>query len=788
MAARDHNKVRPSSLNIGGLPTGELVPQLPEVTITINPDDPEALRPLLEAQTGETVDAELERIKKEEAALSLRLIEEYAADAMRQIWYRSSVRARAYHMGYQYRATVFEELGLAREAPVTINVVYSKVQQAVTQLTAKAPTFASVAREDSDVQVANLTYEVLQYLFERNNLALLMQAWTMNNYLSGVGVLRAYIDPVSATGQPEIGVRSEVPERVYVAASSRDPLWRDSPHIIIETRISKRELHTLYPDLNESSIAYDTIHAGAGGVETEELLNAYGDKVTFSWLMVPTGRTYSEEVVILERYTRFMQPTYRLSVGGRSVQLLEGEEGLQRRLQDSTVLLMFSSGLQYLARDEEEAFYLQQFEALPPATSPDGEVTGDENMRLTIRQNPITGEEEEVGLIRYTIAEAIDSGYMELTKTEVPRIRYVLSVGGVAHRMYTMPISEYPVVPFLSSQMETAYPTGEAFIILSIQDAINRLHSLLIKSVATATSFKVILPGGETTKPDEIAREMQRAGVGVALAEYEGLPILASPSMAGSLSAITAHISQLVSMAEMVLGIYSQFEGRPDAGPPTFMGILQMNEQAQGRMAGKMRSLETSITHLGKVLLELFPHVYTSERTLRIFGSDNKAREVVLNKPAIDPDKGAFIQTLNNVDTLVSDVRVVPGSMIAYSRYAELDYLLRLLQVVGPALIPEILRKSEIRNWEDVLARADTINQLQAGVAQAQEEIERLKAANMQQERELVHARQSVEVAKFGADLDKLKDQATSATELFKARLADEARFIRENGKESSTK
>ena len=90
-----------------------------------------------------------------------------------------------------------------------------------------------------------------------------------------------------------------------------------------------------------------------------------------------------------------------------------------------------------------------------------------------------------------------------------------------------------------------------------------------------------------------------------------------------------------------------------------------------------------------------------------------------------------------------------------------------------------MLKQTEVANVEDVLNRSSKMSQLMNQVEGQQEQIKDLQGDLQTARRELVHARQRVEVEKYKADLEKSSGRADMASKLYAARTEDELKKVK---------
>ncbi len=90
-----------------------------------------------------------------------------------------------------------------------------------------------------------------------------------------------------------------------------------------------------------------------------------------------------------------------------------------------------------------------------------------------------------------------------------------------------------------------------------------------------------------------------------------------------------------------------------------------------------------------------------------------------------------------------------------------------------------VLRNSDVKDVEDILARKSMVNQLGQALEQAKAEIKDLEGDKQRSDAEIIHLRQSVEVGKFKGRLKEDEIRAHQSTLLFTERLNDILKNIR---------
>ena len=114
-------------------------------------------------------------------------------------------------------------------------------------------------------------------------------------------------------------------------------------------------------------------------------------------------------------------------------------------------------------------------------------------------------------------------------------------------------------------------------------------------------------------------------------------------------------------------------------------GIAIRARESQGGVSALhyQDNLMATLTHLGKVLIDLVPKIYDTERTVRIMREDETHVPVRINIPAMEVDGKPML--LNDLSQGTYDVRVKIGPSYATRRAEAADSMLQFIQAVPQA-------------------------------------------------------------------------------------------------------
>ena len=343
---------------------------------------------------------------------------------------------------------------------------------------------------------------------------------------------------------------------------------------------------------------------------------------------------------------------------------------------------------------------------------------------------------------------------------------------------YTLNLKDYPIVAFPNNWTETPYPRSDVSRALPMQRLLNKLWSLALSHAQASAGLKLLVPVGSAINGlDQLERDWANPNAVIEVDSSQGEPHYPSPTpLAGEFYRL---IQQCEFYIDFIFGIPEIMHGMADKAPETFKGTQQMIALGSERSKSKLRDVEHSIVKLGRVIYAMSKQQYTYRKYFRTAQPNNDLTEVTVNmyddvtQTIIDIQKDK-----NNIEQ--HDIRIVPGSTLPTSKYAELNVYLEAYQM-GIVDKLEVLKKNpEIFDKECVMRRTGELEQLHAIKAQLQQQLKEMQGDLQTARRESVADRKRVEVQKFKSKLgnvaaDAKADKRISANELTtKVRLESE--------------
>lgn len=143
----------------------------------------------------------------------------------------------------------------------------------------------------------------------------------------------------------------------------------------------------------------------------------------------------------------------------------------------------------------------------------------------------------------------------------------------------------------------------------------------------------------------------------------------------------------LVEMARMMAedmkaatGIYDAALGNR-SNETSGVAIAARQEQGSQATYHYVDNLEHSLEHLGRILVDVIPKVYDTERQMRLVGEDDTEKDITINQPVMEFDGQPVIR--NDIrNAKFNSVRVVLGPSYASRRQEAVQTLMQLVQAL----------------------------------------------------------------------------------------------------------
>jgi hypothetical protein len=707
----------------------------------------------------------------DEVQESIELLTEY--NNLREIWavkFQESIEFRAGAQWSQDERDILEQRG---QAPIVVNRIHPIVETAKSLLTYNSPEFRSSAREDSDRDTAKVFSDLFAWMWDQSSGNEELKKIVDDYYVGGMGVMHIYQDPMADLGKGEVFLKSINPLDVYIDPNAKDVYARDAAHILVVKYITDEQAMQIYPDF------MDIIEDADSAIDNDEEVPATDLAATEGQIFNTDEDTnYHTKRKYIERYTKEMHTYYNVYEPFSQKEYLFNAEEYQEYKDTYYMRLTKATGEEVFISDENaKEELLEVIEDYGPIFHfelPDPEIDDAGNM---IPQSPVkvSGMEDEDAIpgsttviTPLTAEEMIGMENIMVNKIEKCCVKLTATVGN--NLLYTriLPTEDYPIVPLMNIHHRNPFPESDVRLYRPLQEYINKIRSLIIAHASTSTNVKLLIPRGSADLR-QIEEEWSRAGTSVIEFDAElGAPIVAGPvPLPNELYKNEADAKYDL---EYGFGIFELMQGSGMNSPSTYRGTLVVDEFGQRRIKSRRDDIENFLNQCAKVAVPLMQQIYTEEKVIRLVQPNGLEKEERFNffKEMDNGDVARF----HDVTIGRYDVKVVSGSTLPTNRMAMLNTYMQMYQA-GLIDQVEVLKKSELVDIDGVMQRSGQMLQMQQQMQMLQEELKKVKGDLQTATREELHAKKRLEVEKFSSDLDKISNRAESATQLYKARIAD---------------
>jgi hypothetical protein len=186
-------------------------------------------------------------------------------------------------------------------------------------------------------------------------------------------------------------------------------------------------------------------------------------------------------------------------------------------------------------------------------------------------------------------------------------------------------------------------------------------------------------------------------------------------------------------------------------------GVAIQRRQLEGDMAAFVfqDNLMKALKYAGKIIIDLIPYIYDTERVVRILGPDGVEQFVTVNQVAAD-EQGSM-QTINDVTQGKYDVVVDIGPAFASQRSEAVQRMVEFIKVMpqlAPMLIDLVAKNADWPGADEIYERLQQMNQQQEQQGQQPDPEQQLELAKGQQE--IVKGQQEIQKSKLDLVLKQL--------------------------------
>ena len=711
---------------------------------------------------------------------------ERANNSHRQRWQSLSQKGFDFYLNEQLSKREIDSLEEAGMPTFTINRVTPIVEIMKYFVTANNPRWKAVGATGDDVDSAQVHSDIADYCWYLSNGKSLYSQVVLDSLTKGIGYFLVDVDRDSDRGMGEVMFKRIEPYDVYVDPASRDFLFRDATFITVRKNLSRSSLINMLPDHEAKikKVSRSTEIVSYSQRDTEESFSIQPEDITMGVNLdaedediIPYYETYSKkkfayrnvfikvtpspaELDVIKEQVEEKIESFRKEV---EVGLMEKELQLQQAVETGEMIperakLELEKAQKMAAQAVQEQRMQLTAEAQDAATVVAQQVMTDKDYHILI-----SNEEAKKNIV-------------DAVKFYENRVMLTCTVGDdVFLYEYTLPISEYPIIPIPYMYSGTPYSMSAVVPLIGKQQEINKSHQIMLHNANLASNLRWMYEEGSV--PEE-EWEQYSSSPGALLKYRQGFtpptPVLPAPIN----NAFYTVVQEGKSDAEYISGVPSAMMGFTQDQPETYRGLLANDEFGTRRLKAWMGSIvEPCLEQLGRCFQMRAQNHYTVEKVFRIVQPEagqapQEEKEVKINIPVYN-DYGEAIGKFKDYASARFDIRIVSGATMPVNRWALIEEYFRWFQA---GLIDDIamISETDIRNKKQVIERKSMYSQMQGQLSSMEESLKDKDGTIETLERQLVQAGIRMKVGQASNEIRKDVLETEAQQKLLRGMLKSE--------------
>ena len=712
---------------------------------------------------------------------------EKANNAHRQRWQFLSQKGHDFYLNEQLSKDEKDALEESGMPTFIVNRVTPIIEIMKYFVTANNPRWKAVGATGDDVDVAQVHSDIADYWWYLSNGKSIYSQVVLDSLTKGVGYFLVDIDKDADRGMGEVRFNRIDPYDVYVDPASRDFLFRDANYITIRKNISRTRLINMLPEheakikraaRNAEIVSYTTRDTDlSSNIQPEDVtmgvnLEAEDDDI------LPYYETYhKKKFAYYNVYIRVVPSPAEIEKLKKAVEeqlqefkkevevgLLEKQMQIEQAVQAGEIIperaqLEIERAHKMAAQAIEEKQMQLMSEAQDAATIIKQQIMSEADFNILSQSNEA----------KKNIVDAV--------KFYENRVIQTCTVGDdIFLYEYTLPVTEYPIIPIPYTYTGTPYPMSAVTPLVGKQQEINKAHQIMLHNANLASNLRWMYEEGSV--PEE-EWEQYSSSPGALLKYRQGFtpptPVLPAPIN----NAFYTITQEGKADAEYISGVPSAMMGFTQEQAETYRGLLANDEFGTRRLKAWMGSItEPCLEHLGRIFQQIAQRHYTIEKVFRIVQPEagqtpqEQEKEVRINIPIYN-DYGEAVQKYKDYASARFDIRIVAGAVMPVNRWALLEEYFRWFQA---GLIDDIamVAETDIRNKKQLLERKSMYSQLQGQVQQMEEAVKDKEGTIETLERQLVQAGIKMKVGQASNEIRKDVLETESQQKLLRGMLKSE--------------
>ena len=625
-------------------------------------------------------------------------------------WDNDARKDLDFSLGNHFSAEEEEELSSRNQAAVPMDRCGPAVEKLKSVLTARPPMFDAQPREDSDVKQSKVWRTILGYIWDISEGDEKLKQIINDYSTTGMGYAYIYVDRNADFGRGDVKFTYVNPFRVYVPPSCRDRWYDDAESVILSTILTREQVVSLYPHLGDQV-----------DQETDDIIPG-----------------------IINEIESYMEDDYPDSQQSNTASVYTPAEVKDLDLGNRTKHQIL------------ERFYKIKMPFYRVADQESGNemIFDEEGFSQFLSENP--------GIF--------ERGLLDFEEIFQDRVAVSASIGQIMLYEDVLNTDIYPIVSFPNIWTGTPYPKSDISRARPIQRLLNKLWSLVLSHAQSSAGLKLVVPIGFAINGlERLEQDWANPNAVIEGDTSAGEPHYPQPQpLAGEFYRL---IQQCEFYIDFAFGLPEMMHGFAQTAPETVKGTQMMLSLGAERPKSKLRDIEFSLNRLGRIVYNYAKGHYTFKKMFRLVQPNNDIDEVTVNfyddasQTIIDIKKDKF-----NLGQ--HDIKIVPGSTLPSSKWAELEVYMQAFQI-GIIDDIEVLKKfPDIFDKQGVIQRKSQQAQMASALQQAGQRVKALEGQLQSTTRESIHDKKRIAVEKFKSKLFEVLSDAEADRKVQANKLA----------------
>ena len=302
--------------------------------------------------------------------------------------------------------------------------------------------------------------------------------------------------------------------------------------------------------------------------------------------------------------------------------------------------------------------------------------------------------------------KAPDGAPVNVVKTRevtVNRVeQYVLSGQEVLEGPNEWPGKHFPIVTVLGEEVNVGERVIRYGMVRHAKDAqrtFNYMRSASVETVALQPKAPFVATADQVAGYEEMWKSAGTKNYGVLI--YRNDPQSPGPPQRQMPPTVSQGFLAETGLAaedmKATTGVYDAALGNR-SNETSGKAILARQREADVGTFAYVDNLSRAIRHSGQIIIDLIPHIYDTERVIRIVDEDGEESEAQVNQPQmmVGDDGQAIWSVLNDITVGEYDVAVTVGPSYTTKRIEAAESMMQFMQAVpqAAALVADLFAKS----------------------------------------------------------------------------------------------